>query len=93
MFLYQPLYPNQLVRSLYYSPDIVLPSKQRPMIFPKSFLFILSVSCYSRHSFKENTGDRSRIDLDNNPLFGEVDAIVVKEVIDFIYTGGLMSCS
>ena len=40
-----------------------------------------------RHSFKENSDDISRINLDSNPLFHQINSTVVVAVINFIYTG------
>ena len=40
-----------------------------------------------RHSFKENSDDISRINLDSNPLFHQINSSVVVAVINFIYTG------
>ena len=39
------------------------------------------------HSFKENSDDMSRINLDSNPLFHQINSSVVVAVINFIYTG------
>ena len=40
-----------------------------------------------RHSFKENSDDISRINLDSNPLFHQINSSVVVAVVNFIYTG------
>ena len=45
----------------------------------------VETSC--RHSFKENSDDMSRINLDSNPLFHQINSSVVVAVINFIYTG------
>ena len=53
----------------------------------------VSSSSSSRHSFKENSEEISKINLDNNPLFQEVNHNVVVAVINFIYTGELQTIS
>ena len=49
--------------------------------------YIIQRTDCCRHSFKENSDDISRINLDSNPLFHQINSNVVVAVINFIYTG------